>query len=300
MSKYTDKKVSEMVKELEKGVTEMFTSEEYKRYLSTMAKFYSYSINNCIMIAIQKPEASYVAGYSDWNRKFERRVKAGEKGIRIFAPIVYKVKPETAENDTKDTGENEDTEKKIAAFKPAYVYDISQTEGKELPEICHELKADVKDFEKIKTAIEDTADCPISFKNIGGSRTKGYYSLTENKIVIRDKMPEMQTIKTMIHELAHSMLHCDTEKAKSFTMNEKEVQAESIAYVVSSFLNLDTSDYSFGYVTAWSKDKELKELKENAKIIKDTSKKIIESLAQRLDLIKLPAVSKSKTMKLAM
>ena len=102
MSKYTDKKVSEMVKELEKGVTEMFTSEEYKRYLSTMAKFYSYSINNCIMIAIQKPEASYVAGYSDWNRKFERRVKAGEKGIRIFAPIVYKAKDQTPQNDPKE------------------------------------------------------------------------------------------------------------------------------------------------------------------------------------------------------
>ena len=300
MSKYTNKKVSEMVKELEKGVTEMFTSEEYKRYLSTMAKFYSYSINNCIMIAVQKPEASYVAGYSDWNRKFERRVKAGEKAIRIFAPIVYKVKPETAENDPKDTGENEDTEKKIAAFKPAYVYDISQTEGKELPEICHELKSDVKDFERIKEAIKDTADCPVFFEEIQGSRAKGYYSLTEKKIVIRDKMPEMQTIKTMIHELAHSILHCDTEKAKSFTMNEKEVQAESIAYVVSSYLGLDTSEYSFGYVTAWSKDKELKALKENAKIIKDTSKKIIESLAQKLDLIKLSTVLKSKTMKLAM
>ena len=301
MNKYSDKKVSEMFKELEKGVSEMFTSEEYIKYLDTMSKFHSYSLNNCIMIAVQKPGATFVAGFSDWNKKFDRHVKAGEKGIRIFAPIIYKVKDQKPQNDTKDIETDEDKEEdKVVSFKPVYVYDVSQTDGKNLPNICHDLKGEVEDFEKIKAAIEDIAECPFSFENISGSSTKGYYSLKDNRIVIRDKMPEMQTIKTMIHELAHSMLHCDTEKIKSFTMREEEIQAESIAYVVSSFLNLDTSDYSFGYVTAWSKDKELKELRENAKLIKNTSKKIIEVLAQKLDLIELPAVSKSKTMKLAM
>ena len=268
MSKYTDKKVSEMVKELEKGVTEMFTSEEYKRYLSTMAKFYSYSINNCIMITIQKPEASYVAGYSDWNRKFERRVKAGEKGIRIFAPIVYKAKDQTPQNDPKDTGENEDTEKKIAAFKPAYVYDISQTEGKELPEICHELKANVKDFEKIKTAIEDTADCPVLFEEIKGSKAKGYYSFAENKIVLLSThivtdveyiADEILVIKsgtllkkgaesTIIQEISGKVWECRVTRQEAerlenrFTVcNSKTENGETVLRIVSDSKPCDTA-----------------------------------------------------------
>ena len=299
MGRYDENKISQMMKTLETGVTNMFSSEEYKHYLDTMLKFHDYSANNCIMITAQKPDATLVAGYVDWRKKFHRNVKAGEKGIRIFAPAPYKItKKEEIEN-PDGTKEEFEKEVRVEAYRPVYVYDISQTEGKELPELCHELKGSVDDFEKIKSAVEDIAVCPITFEEIH-SGANGYYSLTEDKIVIKKDMPEAQTVKTMVHELAHSIMHCDTEVNKRTGRNEKEVQAESVAYIVSSYLGLDTSEYSFGYIGSWSKDKEVTELKESAKIIKDTSKDIIDSLAVKLELVELPVLENKTEFKMVM
>lgn len=299
MGRYDEKKISEMMKTLESGVSNMFSSEEYKRYLDTMAKFHSYSANNCIMIAVQKPDATLIAGYVDWRKKFHRNVRAGEKGIKIFAPAPYKItKKEEIEN-PDGTKEEVEKEVRVEAYRPVYVYDISQTEGKELPELCHELKGCVDDFEKIRSAVEDIAACPITFEEIR-SGAKGYYSLIENRIVIKKDMPEAQTVKTMVHELAHSIMHCDTEVNKQLGRNEKEVQAESVAYIVSSYLGLDTSEYSFGYIGSWSKGKEITELKESAKIIKDTSKDIIDSLSVKLELVELPVLENKTEFKMVM
>lgn len=299
MSKYDEKKISEMMKTLESGVVNMFSSEEYKRYLDTMLKFHGYSANNCIMIAMQKPDATLVAGYVDWKKKFSRNVKAGEKGIKIFAPAPYKVKKTEEVENPDGTKEEVEKEVRVEAYRPVYVYDISQTEGKELPEICHELKGSVEEFEKVKEAIEDIAECPITFEEIR-SGAKGYYSLTENRIVIKKDMSETQIVKTMVHELAHSIMHCDTEVNKQLGRNEKEVQAESVAYIVSSYLGLDTSEYSFGYIGSWSKNKEVRELKESAQIIKDTSRDIIDSLAARLELVELPVLENKVEFKMVM
>ena len=175
MGRYDENKISEMMKTLETGVINMFSSEEYKRYLDTMAKFHSYSANNCIMIAVQKPDATLIAGYVDWSKKFHRNVKTGEKGIKIFAPAPYNItKKEEIEN---PDGTKEEVEKvvRVEAYKPVYVYDISQTEGKELPKLCHELKDNVDGFETIKEAVEGIAACPITFEEIH-SGAKGYYS----------------------------------------------------------------------------------------------------------------------------
>ena len=299
MGRYDEKKISEMMRTLESGVTNMFSSEEYKRYLGTMAKFYSYSANNCIMIVMQKPDATLVAGYVDWKKNFRRNVKAGEKGIRIFAPAPYKVKKIEEVENPDGTKEEVEKEVRVEAYRPVYVYDISQTEGKELPKICHELKGGVEEFEKVKEAIEDIAACPITFEEIR-SGAKGYYSLAENRIVIKKDMPEVQTIKTMVHELAHSVMHCDTEVNKQLGRNEKEVQAESVAYIVSSYLGLDTSEYSFGYIGSWSKGKEITELKESAKIIKNTSRDVIDSLAAKLELVELPVLENKTEFKMVM
>lgn len=299
MGKYDENRISEMMKTLETGVTNMFSSEEYKRYLDTMLKFHDYSANNCIMIAMQRPDATLVAGYVDWKKKFHRNVKEGEKGIRIFAPAPYKVKKIEEVENPDGTKEEVESEVRVEAYRPVYVYDISQTEGKELPELCHELKGSVDEFEKVKEAIEDIVACPITFEEIR-SGAKGYYSIAENKIVIKKDMPEVQTVKTMVHELAHSIMHCDTEVNKRINRNEKEVQAESVAYIVSSYLGLDTSEYSFGYIGSWSKNKEVTELKESAKIIKDTSKDIIDSLAAKLELVELPVFENKTEFKMVM
>lgn len=299
MGRYDEKKISEMMKTLETGVTNMFSSEEYKRYLDTMLKFHDYSANNCIMIAMQRPDATLVAGFVDWKKNFHRNVKAGEKGIRIFAPAPYKVKKIEEVENPDGTKEEVEREVRVEAYRPVYVYDISQTEGKELPELCHELKGSVDDFEKVKEAIEDIAACPITFEEIR-SGAKGYYSIAENRIVIKKDMPEAQTVKTMVHELAHSIMHCDTEVNKRTDRNEKEMQAEGVAYIVSSYLGLDTSNYSFGYIGSWSKNKEIKELKENAKIIKDTSRDIIDSLAAKLELVELPMAENKMEFRMVM
>ena len=261
----------------------MFTSEKYKAYLSTMEKFHSYSFNNSILIYVQKPNATMVAGFKTW-QSLERQVKKGERGIRIFAPRPYKVirdveavDPGTGEVLLDPNGKPimEKEERSYVRFIPVKVFDVSQTEGKALPTLTEELQGEAQNYEALMAAIKEAAQVPIRFDTWTDSK-KGYYNLTNQEIVIKSGMSERQTVKTAIHETAHSILHTDKEHLKdSATM---EVEAESVAFVVCQHFGLDTSDYSFGYLAGWSSGKELPELKASLQTIQKTSDGLIGKL----------------------
>lgn len=261
----------------------MFTSEKYKAYLSTMEKFHSYSFNNSILIYVQKPNATMVAGFKTW-QSLERQVKKGERGIRIFAPRPYKVirdveavDPGTGEVLLDPNGKPimEKEERSYVRFIPVKVFDVSQTEGKALPTLTEELQGEAQNYEALMAAVKETAQVPIRFASWTESK-KGYYNLTNQEIVIKSGMSERQTVKTAIHETAHSILHTDKEHLKdSATM---EVEAESVAFVVCQHFGLDTSDYSFGYLAGWSSGKELPELKASLQTIQKTSDGLIGKL----------------------
>lgn len=276
-------KIKELTDKLEAGIKEVFTSSRYREYLSAMNKFHSYSYNNSLLIMMQNPNASYVAGYKTW-QTLERHVKKGEKGITILAPCPYKatkyvdvVDTETGQVRRDSMGNPIKEEKEItyASFKAISIFDISQTEGKPLPELTKELQGEIPDYKILMDSIHEVAPVPIRFEAWDKSK-KGHYNLAEKEIVIKSGMSELQTIKTAIHETAHSILHKDKEHMKdSATM---EVEAESVAFVVCQHLGLDTSDYSFGYLAGWSSDKELPELKSSLQTIQKTSHDMIEQL----------------------
>ena len=268
-------KIDEITEKLEAGIKDMFQGDNFKEYLKSMSKFHRYSLNNVILITSQMKDATHVASFTKW-KELDRSVKKGEHGLQIFSPIIRnKLDPETKEIIINEKSGK--PEKVITGYKPAYVFDISQTEGKELPEIVKVLTGKVEDFEKLKEALTKVSEVPISFEHING-RANGYYSLTEEKIVVDESLPEAQKIKTMVHEISHSMLHSNADDEKERTT--KEVEAESVAYTVCNYLGLDTSDYSFGYIGGWSKDMELSELKESLSTIKDTSSRIIKKLEE--------------------
>ena len=278
-----EEQIKALTDQLEKGIKEVFTSEKYKAYLSTMEKFHSYSFNNSILIYVQKPNASMVAGFKTW-QSLERQVKKGERGIRIFAPRPYKVirdveavDPGTGEVLLDPNGKPimEKEERSYVRFIPVKVFDVSQTEGKALPTLTEELQGEAQNYEALMAAIKETAQVPIRFDTWTDSK-KGYYNLTNQEIVIKSGMSERQTVKTAIHETAHSILHTDKEHLKdSATM---EVEAESVAFVVCQHFGLDTSDYSFGYLASWSSGKELPELKASLQTIQKTSDGLIGKL----------------------
>ena len=278
-----EEQIKALTDQLEKGIKEVFTSEKYKAYLSTMAKFHSYSFNNSILIYMQKPDASLVAGYKTW-QSLERQVKKGEKGILIFAPCPYTsvrekevIDPETGKVQVDSDGKPVKEKRKISCtyFRPVNVFDVSQTEGKALPTLTEELQGEAQNYEALMAAIKEAAQVPIRFDTWADSK-KGYYNLTNQEIVIKSGMSERQTVKTAIHETAHSILHTDKEHLKdSATM---EVEAESVAFVVCQHFGLDTSDYSFGYLASWSSGKELPELKASLQTIQKTSDGLIGKL----------------------
>ena len=267
--------LKEITERLEQGVKDIFTSEMYTKYLLTMSKFHNYSFNNTLLIAMQRPDATLVAGYNAWKYKFNRYVKKGEKGIQIIAPAPVKEREEREKID-KDTGltvlnengepEIEVVERVIPRFRVTTVFDYAQTDGEPLPTLeVNELTARVKDYTLLKEAIEQVSPVPIRFGEIEGS-AKGYYSHMDKEICVRADMGESQTIKTMIHEVAHAMLHdSDQMKQRGEEKDQltKETEAESIAFTVCSALGIDTSDYSFPYVASWASGKELKELKDS-------------------------------------
>ena len=286
-------RLKEITDRLEQGILEVFESERYKEYLRVMSKFHHYSFNNTMLIALQKPDASLIAGFSAWKNSHGRTVKKGEKGIRIIAPAPFKVRQKMEKLDPKTNmplvgadgkAVTEEKEITIPAYKVVSVFDVSQTEGKELPSIgVNELTGDVSQYEDFFTALKKASPVPIALEHIEGS-AHGYYHLAEKRIAIDDNMSELQTLKTAIHEIAHAKLHdIDLNAPKEKQENRpnqrtREVEAESVAYTICQHYGLDTSDYSFGYVAGWSSGKELSELKGSLETIRLAASDLIDNI----------------------
>ena len=286
-------KLKEITDRLEQGITELFDSERYKEYLRVMSKFHNYSFNNTLLIAMQKPDASLIAGFTAWKNQFQRNVKKGEKGIKIIAPSPFKIKQETEKIDPQTQKPvigrdgkpvTEEKEITIPAYKVVSVFDVSQTEGKELPDIAVDaLTGDVERYSDFFAALEKTSPVPIGFEKIEGG-AHGYYHLEDKRIALDEGMSELQTLKTAIHEIAHAKLHNidlnapKDEQQPRVDRRTREVEAESVAYTVCQHYGLDTSDYSFGYVAGWSSGRELAELKSSLETIRSAAADIINSI----------------------
>ena len=293
-------KLKEITDRLEQGIKELFDSDRYKEYLRVMSKFHNYSFNNTLLIAMQKPDASLVAGFQSWKNNFKRNVVKGEKGIKILAPSPFKIKQEMEKIDPATQKPvigadgkpvKEEKEITIPTFKVVSVFDVSQTEGKELPDIAVDmLTGDVERFKDVFAALKKTSPVPIGFEKIEGN-SHGYYHLEEKRIAIDEGMSEIQTIKTAIHEIAHAKLHDIDPNAPQEEQTDRpdrrtrEVQAESVAYAVCQHYGLDTSDYSFGYVAGWSSGRELDGLKSSLETIRGTAAEIINSIDEHLQEI---------------
>ncbi len=289
-SQKSTEKIKEITDRLEQGIQDLFDSDRFKEYLRVMSKFHDYSFNNTLLIAMQKPDATFVAGYTSWKKDYGRQVVSHAKSIKVLAPSPYKVKREVDKIDPttqkpvigKDGKPvKEETEITVPAFKVVSVFDVSQTEGKELPTIgVDELTGDVAQYADFFKATEQASPAPVGFEKIK-SGAKGYYSQTEKRIAINEGMSELQNLKTLIHEIAHAKLHDidlnapAKEQADRPDRRTREVQAESIAYAVCQHYGLDTSDYSFAYVAKWSSGRELSELKASLKTIRDTAAGLI-------------------------
>ena len=287
-------RMKEITDRLETGIQELFESERYKAYLTTMSKFHSYSFNNTLLIAMQGGQL--VAGYNKWRDDFHRNVKKGEKAIKILAPAPFKAKKEVQKLDAQGRpvmGKDgkpvtEVQEIQVPAFKIVSVFDVSQTEGEPLPSIgTEELTGSVEQYEDFFKVLEQASPVPMAFEDIPGG-SHGYYHLMEKRIAIQEGMSELQTLKTAIHEIAHAKLHAIDPEAPAMEQTDRpdsrtrEVQAESVAYAVCQHYGLDTSDYSFGYVAGWSSGKELKELKASLETIRATAHELITTIDSRL------------------
>jgi len=280
-------KTEDVLKQLEDGISAVFESDNYIRYLDTMSKFPNYSVNNCILIAMQRPNASYVAGYKTWQEKFHRHVLEGESGIKIIAPVTVKKSIEVDSIDEKLSSDLDQTSQQIVEpkevtyqrFKTITVFDVSQTEGEPLPSLVSDLMDPVQDYEEYFSVIKDLSPVPVRFDNID-SGAKGYYSPQKQEIVLQRGLSEEQTIKTLLHECAHARLgHGNDDQSNRRT---HEVQAESVAYCCCRAIGLDTSGYSFGYIAGWSSGKDQKELKASLQIIHDQADQMIGEIQEKL------------------
>ena len=286
--------IDEITKKLEEGVKALFDSEKYMNYLKVMSKFHNYSFNNSLLIAMQMPQASLVAGYSKWKNTFHRQVEKGQKAIKIIAPSPYKIDKiqDKIDPDTNrpmlDSSGNTIKEKVkvvIPAYKVTNVFDVSQTSGEPIPSLVNELSGDVEEYNKFIEAIKKISTVPIKFAETDTS-AKGYYNIEDKCIVIKDNMSEVQTAKTLIHEIAHSILHeKDTGIEKEADRNTKEVQAESVAYATCQHFNIDTTDYSFGYIAGWSSGKEVEELRNSMNVIRQTASDLINGIEKNLSML---------------
>ena len=288
-------RLQEITAGIEQGIKELFESEKYRRYLSVMSKFHRYSVNNTMLIYIQKPDATLVAGYNKWKNQFERHVKRGEHGITIIAPTPYKKKIEEQKRDP-DThapildadgkAVMEEKEIEIPMFRPVKVFDLSQTDGKPLPELASSLSGTVPHYETFLEAVRRSAPVPIEFEPMA-AEMDGYFSSDQQRIAIREGMSEVQTVSAIVHETAHSKLH-DYDKAqeeaaragnkeppKKKDRNTEEVEAESISYAVCQYFGIQTGENSFGYIASWSHGKELPELRASLETINKTSCELI-------------------------
>ena len=287
-------RVQELTDKLEQGLQDLFNSDSYRNYLSTMSKFHNYSFNNTLLIAMQKPDATLVAGYKAWQKNFERHVNKGGKAIRILAPAPYKIKEERDKIDPvtqellldKDGNpQKEEVEITIPAFRAVSVFDVAQTDGKPIPELAaKELLSDVEGYQDMIRAVEAISPVPIELEEIAGD-SKGYYDREAKRIAVQENMSESQTLKTMIHEVAHSKLHSkevEQDEQMKKDRNTKEVEAESIAYTVCQHFGVDTSDYSFGYIAGWSSGRDTKELRASMDTIRRTASELITGIEEQL------------------
>ena len=290
MKKYTSKsneqrkeEISELMTMLENGVRATFETEEFKNYLTFCSRLYTYSLNNQILIMLQKPNASLCQSFTNW-KKAKRFVKRGEKGLKIFAPAPYTVHGERFKKDdlgnyiTDDDGNavRETYSKKIMSYKIVHTFDVSQTDGEPLPEICKELDGKVENYQHYISAVKDFAKVPVSFEK---SRKKalGWYDLKEKRIVVKEGLSELQTLKTLIHESAHAALHTLENVAQKGT-HQVETEAEAVAFVVCKHFGIDTDDYSFQYLASWATGKDVPELKESLETIRSTASSFIEAI----------------------
>lgn len=293
-------RIKEITASIEKGILELFESDRYRNYLTTMSRFHKYSLNNVMLIHAQRPNATLVAGFSKWKNSFGRHVKKGEKGIQILAPTPYKIKvdKEKLDPDTKlpmldDEGKpiTEEKEVTIPMFKVVSVFDVAQTEGKPLPQISFSLIGDVAQYEVFMEALRRTSQVPITLEPMEPGMD-GYFSLTKQVIFLREGMSQVQTVCAAIHEMAHSRLH-NYEKMTELAddgetilvpgekdRNTEEVEAESISYAVCQYFGIETADNSFGYIASWSQGKELKELRASLETINKTSSELISGIEQ--------------------
>ena len=302
--KTNQERIKEITESIETGIRNLFESDRFQRYLQTMSRFHKYSVNNTMLIYMQKPDATYVAGFNAWRDKFERHVKRGEKGIQILAPtpIMKKVKqtvldPVTQAPVLDGDGEpiTEEKSVKIPMFKPVSVFDVSQTEGKPLPQLAQTLTGDVAHYEAFVEALRRSSPVPIEFESMAATMD-GIYSAENQRIAIRSGMSQVQTVAAMVHEIGHSKLH-DYDRLQAAARDEggklpvikdrrtEEVEAESIAYTVCQYFGIETAENSFGYIAAWSKEKELKELKASLDTIRQTSSALISDIDRNYAVI---------------
>ena len=262
--------VKKAFEQIEIGVKAVFESENYKNYLKTMSKFHKYSVNNSMLILMQYPSASIITGASKWKNEFNRTIKRGAKAIKILIPHPYK-KEITI---TDDEGNESTVERDFVYFTLGNVFDVEQTEGDELPTICKDLEEDSQETRNMINVVSKVSSCPIFYWNLKEG-SKGFYSSKDNKIVIKKDMTAAQTLKTLVHEIVHSRLH---NIENDIPRQQKEIEAESIAYVVCNHFGVDTSEYSFEYIASWSKGKDSKELKAILSNIQKQAKTLIKEI----------------------
>ena len=288
--KEQNEKIKELTERLQDGIKELYDTDKYRDYLRTMAKFTNYSFNNTILIWEQRPDASAVAGYRAWQTKFGRTVNPGAKGIMIYEPTNYKriLKEKILDadgNPTKDENGRfvtREVERTFPNFKVGYVFAYEDTSGKPLPSIVSILDKEVENYDVLMKALQTVSPVPIRFAPVPGT-ANGFYDLEKREICVDSTLPQLQKVKTSIHEIAHGFLHDKvTGEDPTATQREMEVSAESVAFVVCSYLGLDTSDYSFGYVGGWSAGKELKELQQKMEVIRKTANTIISGIEAEL------------------
>ena len=266
---------SDLLHKLQEGVKAVFTSDRWREYLALSAKFHRYSYSNAMLILLQRPSATRVAGFTAWRDTFGRTVNRGEKGIAILAPVPYKVEHEKADG--------EKTTFTKLSFRTVFVFDVSQTSGKELPRLIDELQADVTGYEDLLGLLKDASPFPVEIREIEGG-ARGFCNFAEQKICLKAGMSEAQTIKTLIHEMAHAQLHDPRRRDGADKIardrHTEEVEAESIAFVVSNYLGVDSSEYTFGYVAGWSTGKESPELTRSLASIHQHSQRMIEDIGR--------------------
>ena len=296
-----DERLKELTEKLEQGVSEIFTSGRYAEYLSAMSKFHTYSFGNVMLILMQNPAASHVAGFHTWKKEFGRNVKAHESGLKILAPCPYRrfIEQDKLDKDGKPVLDaagkplRERTLVQLMRFRIVTVFDISQTEGKELPSIgVSELNGDIAHFEELANAITSVSPVPILYEAPHGA-AKGCFNHVTEEILVRPGMSQKQMVKTMLHEISHATLHRRKKnEPPSKDQHTREVEAESVAYVVCQHFGIDTAEYSFGYVAGWSKGKELDELKASLDTIRSCAAGLIDAIEKQCPSL---AVSRQRT-----